>query len=654
MNHPRQRTWAMKHPALAKAYAVALVVMCFVLLFGAAKGYTERAEENEDRLRYEQKFAERITNYIELSAELENSISYEEAWAELEKIIEQHEDDASQHKTDLAMYSAEKGGNTMGANMIWEVMPELKGAKMELEQAKLEVADAEAQLAEANAGFQQGGGATMAAAASQGAAVCAGYVGQLSALINAIDAEPEKPSELPPPEAAKPDQVVEEPVAPAAPSVPVEPAEPIEPTAPVLPENPTEEEKAKYESLKAQYDADMVAYAEKLALYPELKAKYDVLKAQYDADKAQYDIDKARYDEDYAAYQAYVEQLAAYEAYAAYMSKAQAYSAWMTNCMTLLAQTDLEALGAEAQLQAQALQELSGPAMALIESFSEMFGDEAAVASYAGARSGAGAGAGGMGGMGGMDTDQMLAAAYSGAVSLKAAFEEIESGYSGIAYGLDMISQGLAEGEAELEAGKAELADAEKQLKTAEHEAQKTLEDIWYNLGELEKERTELEKDKERLDEEASKLSKDIKEADELRELENDRTSAKLLLTSVKEVNDMFAENDDLVASAEKYLENYKAETVSLYNGRLIVCILAAIGGVAGLAGIPAVYDFARRRFWLIWPVVLCLIAATAAEMIYFNTVHEMWYVGLFVAIIAALHLVIVIPKEKKPEVSET
>ena len=136
--------------------------------------------------------------------------------------------------------------------------------------------------------------------------------------------------------------------------------------------------------------------------------------------------------------------------------------------------------------------------------------------------------------------------------------------------------------------------------------------------------------------------------------MENDHISAKLLLTSVKEVNDMFAENDDLVASAEKYLEGYKAETESLYNGRLIVCILAAIGGVAGLAGIPAVYDFARRRFWLIWPIVICVIAAAAAEAVYFNSVHEMWYVGLFVAIIAALHLLIVIPKEKIPVITET
>ena len=136
MGHSQRKAWAMKHPALAKAFAVVLAVMCLVLLFGGVKGFEKAADENTERLRFEKKFSERIQNYVDLSAQLENSISYEEAWAELEKIIEQHEDDASQHKTDLALNTAERGGNTMGAELLYEAMLELKGVKQQFEDAK--------------------------------------------------------------------------------------------------------------------------------------------------------------------------------------------------------------------------------------------------------------------------------------------------------------------------------------------------------------------------------------------------------------------------------------------------------------------------------------------------------------------------------------
>lgn len=244
-----------------------------------------------------------------------------------------------------------------------------------------------------------------------------------------------------------------------------------------------------------------------------------------------------------------------------------------------------------------------------------------------------------------MSDEELIKNAYS----LPYYLEGINGGFKQIAAGLGSIGEMLSAGQQEIEKAKAELAAGEKALKQGEHEAQKALEDIWYNLGELEKDRTELEENKIVLDEEAVTLSKEIKEAEELRELENDHVSAKLLLTSVKEVNDMFEQSGELVPSAEKYLESYKAETESLNRGRLIVCILALIGGLMGLAGIPAVYELVRKRAWLIWPVVLCLLCAAAAETLYYFTVHEMWYVGLFVAVIAALHLLIVLPQEKKP-----
>ena len=138
-------------------------------------------------------------------------------------------------------------------------------------------------------------------------------------------------------------------------------------------------------------------------------------------------------------------------------------------------------------------------------------------------------------------------------------------------------------------------------------------------------------------------------EADALHELENDRTSAKLLLTSVKEVNDMVEAGGEIVPSAEKHLESYKAQTQLQYKGRMLSCALAIVGGVMGVLAIPAAYELIRKRFWLIVPAVLCVVCAAAAEGIYYGVGLGWWYVGMFTAIIGTIHLLIVAPKEKHP-----
>ena len=85
MEQPQRKTWTMKHPALAKAYAVVFAVISLILLFGGVSGIEKAEEENAERLRYEKKYAERIENYVDLCARLENSITYDELWAELEE-----------------------------------------------------------------------------------------------------------------------------------------------------------------------------------------------------------------------------------------------------------------------------------------------------------------------------------------------------------------------------------------------------------------------------------------------------------------------------------------------------------------------------------------------------------------------------------------
>jgi len=588
MQQPQQKAWSMKHPAMAKAFAIVLVVMSLILLFAGIKGLTERADENEERLRYEKRFSERIDNYINLSEELENSISYEEAWAELEKIIEQHEDDASQHKTDLAMNTAERGGNTMGANMIWEALPNPEYARRQLEDGKAQLAAGEAQLQAAQALYAANEAginavAANAVATANGAAFNTAAV-NIQNLYSKIEGQPTPPTE--------PDEVMQPAETLTAPDPALDPgAEPGE--------DASEEEKLAWNEKKTEWDALQAAYAENQAAW--------------------------------AAYNYYIgTTIPAYQQ--SMMDYQIKYGTWVGDVGVLLAKSKGE------------FETLYGTVMSIKDQANAYFSLFGVDTSAMGGSSGA-VPEGGEPDIFNMNPEQLKAFYSQSADMLSSSLGTMQAGLNGIAYGLGQIGPGIAASASQVAEMKVQLEAAEKGLAQA-HSA---LADIWYNLGELEKEKADLAEQKIVLDEEAEMLSKEIKEAEELRELENDHVSAKLLLTSVKEVNDMFEESGELVPSAEKYLEDYKAETESRYSGRLIVCILAVIGGIAGLAGIPAVYELIRRRFWLIWPVVLCLVCAAAAEGIYYHAVHEMWYVGLFVAIIAAIHLLIVIPKEKRP-----
>ena len=72
-------------------------------------------------------------------------------------------------------------------------------------------------------------------------------------------------------------------------------------------------------------------------------------------------------------------------------------------------------------------------------------------------------------------------------------------------------------------------------------------------------------------------------------------------------------------------------------------------GSVAGCQCDTAVYELCRKRQWLIVPAVVSVVCAAAAEAVYKAVGLGWWYVGMFAAIIGLLHLLIVVPQEKRP-----
>ena len=595
----------MKHQALARVFAVVLAILCLLLLVTGVRGFGKADEELNERRAWEEKYAERIQTYVELEAELAGSISYEEAQRELEKRLEQHEADASQHRTDTALHTAEKGGNQMGADLIWEAMPELASAKGDLEEARRQLAEKESVFAQ--------GKLAVSAQVQNGVAACnaekASLAGLAASLNEYLNSNPMP--QLPP-----------EPVMPTAPLKVEDPgtfdlAEPersayVTVEEPVAPgEEASEEELAAYQTELEEYQALLT---EQEAAYTAAKEEYDLRKAAYDFQKESFDSypdRKAQYDQDMAQYQL---DMAAYAAAAAQLQ------AWYADYAGLMA-ADL------------------GAVQSLAADLASAGGSLAALASQMGADTGS-MGGGGMGA--GMPSADQLAAMPPEAIAaaLSGAVDGIAGGFSQISAGLSAMEGGLAE-------ARNKVFEGELALKKAEAELQGQLENIWYNLGELEKEAEQLAEEKETLDQEASVLSKKLLENEELKDLTNRRNSARQLLLNVAEVKNESAESGDLPGAAEGYLERYRAETQALDEGRRRVNVLAILGAAAGLLGIPGAFELTKKRVLLLAPVLLCLGFAAGADWLHVSLGLGQMYTALFTAIFAAIQFLIVLPKKK-------
>ena len=604
----------MKHQALARAFAVVLAIMCLLMLLNGATGFGKAAKAHEERTAFEEKYAQRIENYVTLHAQVENSISYDEAYELLKEKLEQHDKDAAQHRTDTALYTAEKGGNTMGANLIWEAMPEIAGAKQELAKAKKQFEDVQSAYNSVKSDLQDIAAQARSDAAESGmdAAQMQQMAQNFAALLNA---EPKLPEGFsipadpgdPPPEATEPQ---------------VKPTEP-DTARPTKPEEPPE-------------DAD----AETLDAYQEQLDAYNDAQAEW----AEYDQAVKEYDDAMAAYQAYISYPDRKEAYDKAVAEQQSYdeqhAAWEGQVKEAVSQLPVENYLDKLETLGGDLQTLMGRAQPLISTFNQMSSsmggaelsgvDMSALqtlAKYANMDPST---------ISTMTEEQLLGAAQE----IAGALSSLAGAFGSVDGGVKSIDGLVAEAAAKLNAAEAMLAKAESEMKGQ-------LENIWYHLGQLEKKADELREEKERLDLEALGLDKELVETDRLKLLKNRHISARQLLINIPEVKSGYAETGDLEASARAYLEEYKAETQRLNQGRRLINLLAVLGGVFGILGIPGAYEKLRGRFWLIAPVVLCLGCAVAADAVNMRLGLGQMYTALFTAIFAVIHLLIILPKKK-------
>ncbi len=249
----------MKHPALARVFSIVLAVMSLIMLLNGAVGFGKADAALQESLEKYQRIEEKTDTYEALSLQLKNSVSYEEALAELEALQEQHDDDAAQHRTDLATHTATMGGYELGAKMIMEGKEQLAAAKVELAEGKALLAEKEQQFNQLSAAFNTVEPLLVAAINA-----LSGSEEEFNAAIALIDAL-----------IAQIDVILAN--RPQLPELPEEPTLPIAP-----PEDADEETKAAYEQAMAVYQQLLEAFEKAMEEYESAQAGYETALAAWE------------------------------------------------------------------------------------------------------------------------------------------------------------------------------------------------------------------------------------------------------------------------------------------------------------------------------------------------------------------------------------
>ena len=254
----------MKHPALARVFSIVLAVMSLIMLLNGAVGFGKADVALKESLEQYRRIEEKTDTYEALSLQLKNSVSYEEALAELEALQEQHDDDAAQHRTDLATHTATMGGYELGAKMIMDGKVQFAAAKAELEEGKALLAEKEQQFNQLSAAFEAVEPLLTAAINA-----LSGSEEEFKAAIALIDAL-----------IAQIDVILAN--RPQLPELPEEPTLPIAP-----PEDADEETKA--------------AYEQAMAVYQQLLDAFEKAMEEYEGNLAEYETALAAWEQEYQA-----------------------------------------------------------------------------------------------------------------------------------------------------------------------------------------------------------------------------------------------------------------------------------------------------------------------------------------------------------------
>ncbi len=104
----------MKHPALARVFAVVLCLFAVLLILNAAFDIRSALKSRAEDRRASALLSSRIDEYEGLQEKLSQEGPSQKAQAELDKLQDQYNRDKASHQTALATYTATKGGLKQG------------------------------------------------------------------------------------------------------------------------------------------------------------------------------------------------------------------------------------------------------------------------------------------------------------------------------------------------------------------------------------------------------------------------------------------------------------------------------------------------------------------------------------------------------------
>ena len=610
----------MKHPALARVFSAVLAILGLLLLISGVRGFKKADDEYEDRTAYAGKYADRIENYSRLHEKLENSADYDETMKALKTFLNEHEKSAAKHKTDTAIYSATKGGLRMGENMIVSARTEMDEIRRQLKNAKSRQAFLEGLLTEliASNKSKMPWLDALANTAAGYAVDCWMADAKLTVTTEKLkalmEAEP-SPYDIPPYEP------------PPAPEMPVLPM------LPGLDAGGFDAMQSAYQDAMAQYQSAADAWQQAGNNYvQDMQRYYDDL-AQAQMNRYNQLWDQTLSDASDAVYSAqYLYEHALWEKECIEVKKEVYLRAPCAEIRRLSAA--LASLVRQANRQMASLAAETGGVYPGMEELSELANT---TANHLDAISGS-------------DLSHLSNEEFLHVVGqAQEILNMLGDAFQVIAANLNNPAGLIAELMEKLHITELLVPYLEGMLEKADHQMQEALEELWYQMGELEKDQLKLEAEKLGLDKEAALLSRDTLDADELKELKNNYSSAKQLLLSVPEVKKTADETGELVVGARGFLKSYEEKTLKLYRGRFAINVLSVIGGVMALVEILAAYELMKNRFLLIAPPLICLLCAAGAEAINVQLGLGQLYVAIGTALFALVQLLTVLPKKKRP-----
>lgn len=208
----------------------------------------------------------------------------------------------------------------------------------------------------------------------------------------------------------------------------------------------------------------------------------------------------------------------------------------------------------------------------------------------------------------------------------------------------------LAAGEAALNEARVKLDEAGGKIEGGKQTIQANLEQIWYEMGQADEAESEFAERRSALMAEAEELAKETEELEQRKQDENKLSSMRVLLRNYDGVRSRLENGGSLPESAKEYAAEYSETYHREYKLRLAICVLAIVGGAAGLACIPAAYEKRRSRALLLIPAVLALACAVAAEAISVAAGLGQVYSVVPTIIFALLYLLCAAPKKRKVE----